>query len=180
MWLIGNLLSPTIVLILNERFIVPWLYKLKLTSTFEYLEMRFQSKAVRRLASANGILISLFYTGVALLGPSVAMQVAVGFDMKTSCILMASFCTVYTALGGMRAVVWTDVLQGIIMFGGMFFILVQGMEASGGLKKVIDISKSEGRVFFGNFSPDPNIRLSVWSLLIGGRYKTLHTDFKAS
>ena len=166
-WLVVDLMCTTMSFIIIERFIVPWLYILKVTSSYEYLEMQFQSRAVRRLASGIGIINSAMYMGSVILSPAIAVEVIAGLPMKISILLMAGFCMVYSALGGMRGVVWTDVLQASIMYGGLIFILLQGCTEVGSFQNVFDLCKTEGRLFFAEFSPNPTIRLSFWSSLFG-------------
>ena len=164
---VGEIIGVSLGALIVERFLVPWLYKLKLTSVFEYLQLRFQSTAVRRLASIVGIITSMVPISTSLLVPSVAMEVVSGLPMKVSMFLLVAFCTAYTALGGMRGIIWNDVLQAVIMLGGLIFVLVEGSKVVGDFQKVIDVSKAEGRLFFANFDPNPAIRSSFWTLLVG-------------
>ncbi|ELT93800.1 hypothetical protein CAPTEDRAFT_220652 [Capitella teleta] len=67
----------------------------------------------------------LLYIGPAMYAPSLALEAATGFPIKLSIPIMAVVATTYTALGGMRAVIWTDVFQSGIMLCGLLAVLVK-------------------------------------------------------
>ncbi len=106
---------------------VPFFYDLKMTSTFEYLERRFNSKSVRFIGDALYISGQTFYMGLATFAPATAFEVFSGFPVWASIVIEVLLATFYTSIGGMKAVVWTDAVQGIIYFGGIILILVLGM-----------------------------------------------------
>ena len=103
--------------------IVPLLHPLKLTSAYEYLELRFQSKAVRLMGSCFGILSSVFYMGVVMFGPSIALEAVTGFPVWSSIVVISCTAVLYTSIGGIKAVIWTDVFQAVVMIGGMLATL---------------------------------------------------------
>jgi len=127
---LGSLWSP--VFWLPAAFIViPLIRSLDLTSTYEYLERRF-SLSVSLLGSA---LCVAFQVGgrmsVVLLLPAMALSAVTGLDVMLSVALMGVLATVYTAMGGIEAVIWTDVLQcGVLLGGGLlaFGIMVFGLD----------------------------------------------------
>ncbi|ELU04803.1 hypothetical protein CAPTEDRAFT_201498 [Capitella teleta] len=80
---------------------------------------------------------------------------------------MAVVATTYTALGGMRAVIWTDVFQAGIMLSGILAILIKGCMEVGGLSEAFHYMQSEGRIIGLSTSFDPRERLTVWGLVIG-------------
>ena len=90
---VGYIISLVIV----ERLFVPWLYKLKLTSIYEYLRLRFASKAVEKLASTIGIISGVLHMGTAVVSPSIAAEIVAGVPFKMSIFFMVGFCVVYTA-----------------------------------------------------------------------------------
>ncbi|CAD5116122.1 DgyrCDS5047 [Dimorphilus gyrociliatus] len=80
---------------------------------------------------------------------------------------MSVVCTIYTTLGGFKAVVWTDVFQALVMFIGLIVILVEGAKKVGGLSIVFQRAKAMNRLKFDNMNPNPLIRLSFWTVIIG-------------
>lgn len=104
-------------------FIVPLIRRLNVTSVYEYLEMRFHP-SIRVLASALNILIQLGgRMSVVLFLPALALSAVTGLSVIWSILLMGVVTIAYTLLGGMKAVIWTDVLQVFVMLGGAFFAI---------------------------------------------------------
>jgi len=104
-------------------WIVPLLRRLDLMSVFSYLETRFHP-AIRMIASALCILTQLgSRMSVILFLPALAIATITGISTTLSVILMGGFTIVYTAMGGMKAVIWTDVVQVIVKMGGAIFAI---------------------------------------------------------
>lgn len=104
-------------------WIVPLLRRLDLMSVFSYLETRFHP-AIRMLASALCILTQLgSRMSVILFLPALAIATITGISTTWSVILMGGFTIVYTAMGGMKAVIWTDFVQVIVKMGGAIFAI---------------------------------------------------------
>ena len=119
-YLMNNVLG-VIGLIFVAIWIVPMLRRLKLVSVFDYLEQRFHP-SVRMMASAMCIVLHLGgRMSIILFLPSLAIATITGFDMVWSILIMGLVTIAYTAMGGMRAVIWTDVLQLIVKVGGLIF-----------------------------------------------------------
>lgn len=101
-------------------WIVPLLRRLNLMSVYHYLEMRFHGH-IRVLASALNILLQLGgRMSVVLFLPALAMAAVTGLNIYVSIIAMGLVTILYTVLGGMRAVIWTDFIQVVVMLGGAF------------------------------------------------------------
>ncbi|ELU10968.1 hypothetical protein CAPTEDRAFT_95088 [Capitella teleta] len=111
--------------ILIAFFVVPWIYPLKLVSIFDYLQIRFNSKVIRYIGSSIGILHAILYNGVAMFAPSIALESVTGLSVMVSLPVLAVVGTTYTALGGMRAVVWTDVFQGLVLIAGILAVQIK-------------------------------------------------------
>lgn len=114
----GLLLAGIIAVIL-----VPLIRRLNVTSTYEYLELRFHV-SVRLMGSLICILTQLgSRMAVVLFLPALALSKVTGIDVVQSVFAMGFIATLYTYLGGIKAVIWTDVVQVIILLGGAFFCL---------------------------------------------------------
>ncbi len=109
---------PFVVVILCLVF-VPFFYRAKVYTAYEYLETRFDTKT-RALTSLLFQLSRGMAVGIVLYAPSVVLSTILGWDERTTIILMGVTTLGYTALGGVRAVVWTDTMQMILMFVGLF------------------------------------------------------------
>ncbi|CAG2198860.1 SLC5A6 [Mytilus edulis] len=166
-WWIG--LSYFFVVFGAAHVFLPVFYNLKVTSAYEYLEHRF-SKGVRTAGSMTFSIQMLLYMALVLYAPSLALNAVTGFTLWGSVISVGAVCTLYTSIGGMKAVLITDSFQVIIMFTGLIAILIKGSIEVGGFGEAWQLAYDSGRVYFDDFSPDPAVRHSVWSLVIGGAF----------
>jgi len=148
---------------------VPVFHGLKLTSANEYLEQRF-NYGVRLLGCLLFILEMVLYLSVVLYAPSLALQAVAGVPLAASIITTGVVCTFYTTLGGLKAVVWTDVFQAGVMIAGLVTVFIVGVLDVGGLGKVWEIANEGKRLDFFDFNPDPTIRNTFWTLSIGGAF----------
>ncbi|XP_059173612.1 sodium-coupled monocarboxylate transporter 1-like [Physella acuta] len=146
---------------------VPLIYPLKLTSVYEYLEKRFQSKGVRLVGTFLMVLSQVIYMGVASFAPATALEAVTGFPSWATIVSIGAVATLYTAIGGMKAVIWTDVFQSVIMLAGILAIVIQGTLKVGGMSRVWEINEAWDRIKFFNLDPNPLTRQSVWSLVFG-------------
>jgi SSS family transporter len=103
-----------------SRIVFPFYHRLEFYSVYEYLEQRFDVR-VRMLAVAIFIVWRLGWMATALYVPCLAISatLAPGFDLTTIIIVLGALVTLYTLLGGIQAVIWNDVLQFCVMFGGL-------------------------------------------------------------
>src|SRR5688500_11045276 len=104
-----------------SRVTIPFYQKLDVYSAYEYLERRF-NLTVRSIAALIFVLWRVGWMGAALYVPILAFQGATGIaDKRVSAVIavmLGVVVTTYTMLGGIKAVIWTDVLQFGIMFAG--------------------------------------------------------------
>ncbi|XP_061190249.1 sodium-coupled monocarboxylate transporter 1-like [Saccostrea echinata] len=135
---------------------------------YQYIELRFKSRAARLTATVINILSSLIYTGIASFAPATALEAVTGFPEWGSFLLIGLVCTFYTFMGGLKAVVWVDAFQAIIMFGCLFTIVIKATVEVGGFSKVWELNDQWGRINFWNFDFDPTVRHTFWALTIGG------------
>lgn len=131
---------------ISAFLLVPFFYPMKLTSINEYLEMRFDSKWIRWVASAIFITQQVTLSGVVLYAPSLALEAFLGFPMWISVLGIGICATIYTNVGGLKAVVWTDAFQSLMMLCGMIVILWKGISASGGVTNMFHIANRGGRL----------------------------------
>uniref|UniRef100_H2Z0C9 Sodium/solute symporter n=1 Tax=Ciona savignyi TaxID=51511 RepID=H2Z0C9_CIOSA len=160
------MISYTIVAIVTATVFVPVFYKLGISSTYEYLEMRF-GRSVRVAGTCAFILQTVLY-GMVMYMPALALNKVTGLSLIVSIVATSLVCIFYTCIGGMKAVVWNDVVQCVVMWIGFVAIIVKGTSDVGGISKVFDINSEHGRIDFLRFDLDPRVRHSVWSIVIGG------------
>lgn len=116
-------ITTVFALMFVAAFVVPLFRRLNLVSVFNYLEMRFHP-VIRMLSSALWILMQVGgRMGIVLFLPAMAIGTITDTNV-TACILVVGlFTIIYTALGGMRAVVWTDVFQVLVLTCGAVFAI---------------------------------------------------------
>jgi solute:Na+ symporter, SSS family len=104
---------------------LPFYRQLDVTSAYEYLERRF-NLAVRMFGSLSFMLLQIGRMAIVLYLPALALAAVSSFDIYTCILIMGVLCVVYTVLGGIEAVIWTDVVQSVVLAGGaiLAFILV--------------------------------------------------------
>lgn len=151
---------------------IPVFYKLKITSVYEYLELRF-SKFVRICGTIIYMLMLIIYMGVVLYTPALALNTVTDVNVWISVVILCVICTLYTTLGGLKAVIWTDVFQAIVMFGGQTIVLVLGVYKVGGMDEVWRINKESGKISHISFNPSPFERHTFWTLAVGGAFMCL-------
>ncbi|XP_054283593.1 putative sodium-dependent multivitamin transporter [Macrosteles quadrilineatus] len=151
---------------------LPVFFKLGATSVYEYLEQRFGPR-VRLAASLLYSLQMVLYMGVVLYAPAIALEALTGLSRNFSILLVGSVCTAYSTVGGIKAVIWTDVFQSGLMYLSLFSVVGVGIWKNGGIAPIFRIAEEHGRIEFFNLSPDPTVRHTTWTLAVGGGFTFL-------
>ncbi|XP_069104339.1 sodium-coupled monocarboxylate transporter 1-like [Argopecten irradians] len=175
-----SLLSFLFANLIGVLIWVPLIHPLKVTSVYQYLELRYKSRGIRLLGTCVSGLGTIFYMGSVLYGPAIALDAVTEFPVWASITLVATVSAVYTAIGGIKAVVWTDVFQCLIMLIGMVSVLIQGTLYAGGSANMFKINDNNGRLNFFNFNPDPFVRHTFWGLVIGSTVQITGMIFRQS
>ena len=142
---------------------IPHLWRCNVTTIPEYLERRF-SHQLRSVVAAVWLLLMACNLGVMLLAAAKFMQTLANWDMTVSILVTALLVGAYTWSGGLRAVVYTDVLQGIVMIGGCLLVLVIGIADLGGVEPFVDKvhdsvhAREQSEREFANADPDKPVR----------------------
>lgn len=105
------------------RVFLPFYRRFNLTTAYEYLELRF-NLPTRLVGSTMYIFLQLGRLGIVLLLPSLALSVVTGIDVNVCILTMGILSIFYTVMGGIEAVIWTDVLQVVVLLGGALLSLV--------------------------------------------------------
>uniref|UniRef100_A0A3B4D5W4 Solute carrier family 5 member 5 n=1 Tax=Pygocentrus nattereri TaxID=42514 RepID=A0A3B4D5W4_PYGNA len=153
--------------LLTALLFLPIYYRLGITSSNQYLRMRF-GRGMQLLGSLQFLIATLLYTGIVILAPALILNQATGLNMWASLFSTGFICTFYTTLGGMKAVVWTDVFQVVVMLSGFIAIIIHGTLLVGGVSEVLHIATNGSRINFNDFGLDPQKRYSFWSFTVGG------------
>jgi len=113
---------------------LPVFYKLQATSAYEYLEKRF-GQSTRIAASLAYSIQMILYVGIVLFAPALALEVVTGMSHKLAILVIGCTVIFYCCIGGMRAVLLTDVFQSILMFVAIFLIIGSGIYYAGGVSE---------------------------------------------
>nr|XP_027214800.1 sodium-dependent multivitamin transporter-like [Penaeus vannamei] len=175
MYLYGTQLTTNIIglivgVMVVKHVFLPIVYPLKLVSIYEYIELRFKSRTLRKLAMACWLMASCMYLGSCLYAPSLALLSVTGLPPWASILSMGLVCAVYISIGGVKAVVYTDVVQTLLMFGGVVTVVAVSCKDLGGLGGVLQIADRGGRLEFFNTDPSPFARHTLWSTIVLGFY----------
>uniref|UniRef100_A0A667YCE5 Solute carrier family 5 member 6a n=1 Tax=Myripristis murdjan TaxID=586833 RepID=A0A667YCE5_9TELE len=142
-WFLGC--SYFLGLLIPAHVFIPVFYRLRLSSAYEYLELRF-NKTVRICGTVTFIfqMVSLFFV----------------------------FLLIYL-LGGLKAVIWTDVFQTVVMFAGQLAVIVVGASQAGGIAEVWRKAVNGSRISGLDLNPNPLERHTFWTLGVGGVFLML-------
>uniref|UniRef100_A0AAY4CNB9 Sodium-coupled monocarboxylate transporter 2 n=1 Tax=Denticeps clupeoides TaxID=299321 RepID=A0AAY4CNB9_9TELE len=165
-------IAYSFVVIFTAQLFVPVFYRSGITSTYEYLELRF-CKVVRVAATLIYIVQTILYTGVVVFAPALALNQVTGFDLWGSIYATGIVCTFYCTLGGLKAVVWSDAFQMVVMLVGFMTVLVQGSWSTGGVNNVWHTSQAGQRLEVFDFDPSPLRRHTFWTITVGGTFTWL-------
>ncbi|XP_072245395.1 sodium/iodide cotransporter [Leuresthes tenuis] len=160
-------LGQSINSVLTAYLFLPVFFRLGITSTNQYLKMRF-GRGMQLLGSIQFLIATLLYTGIVIYAPALILNEATGLNMWVSLFSTGIICTLYTTVGGMKAVIWTDVFQIMVMLSGFVAVLIHGTVLVGGPARVLEIANNGSRINFDDFDVDPRKRYTFWSLSVGG------------
>ena len=148
---------PLVIVPILWFVFVPMFIRLKLTSIYEYLEIRF-NRPMRRLGTVLFAGYAIGWMGSMLYGMGLILQAVLGISGGQTVWLLVGigvFAVMYTMLGGVQAVVWNDVLQTIILGGGMVMVLVLALsKIDGGFGTVVSFGLEHGKFDMFNMTPD--------------------------
>jgi SSS family transporter len=150
----------------TAHLIYPLLRRMEITSTYEYLERRF-NRTLRVIASLQAIIFqTLAKTSIVLLLPSLAISSVTGINVYASVIIMGVLTTIYTAIGGFDAVIWTEVLQAALMlFAPLAIMWVCIQSLPGGFGEFFKTGMDYQKFDFAILSWDLAVP-AVWVLLL--------------
>lgn len=152
--------------------LVPAFRRLDVTTAYEWLEHRFHW-SLRLAASALYMLFQVGRVAVVTLLPALALAAVTGLDVTTCIVVMGVICILYTVLGGIEAVIWSDVLQAAVLFGGAvwaLFIMIGGTD--GGVFGLVADASAAGKLRVADISWDLT-RPSLFVIVLGGIFSNV-------
>src|SRR6266851_2553045 len=154
---------------------VTFFTRARVYTAYEYLEQRFDVR-VRSLASFLFLAGRALALGVTLSAPSVVMSAVLGWTLPVTVLAICIPMILYTTIGGVQAVAWTDVKQMFIVVGGMSMavaILLYGILQHVGFGQALHLAGATGRLNAIDFRFDPRETYTFWSGMIGGLFLML-------
>lgn len=166
--------QPLVMVVLCVLF-VPFFYKAKIFTAYEFLEKRFDLKT--RTATSLIFLVQRgLGAGIVLYAPAVVLSVIMGWDERATILIMGAITIVYATVGGITAVIWTDVIQMLVMFLGIgvaIATLFNTLPTSVGMEEVIYLGGIQNMWSSIDWSWDPTKDYTIWSGMIGGFFLAL-------
>ncbi len=163
------LVAPLIILLF-----IPFYRKLNVTTAYEFLENRF-NLTIRLIGSLSFIIYQVGRMGVVLFLPSIALNVVTGIDIFLCIALMGIVALIYTMMGGIEAVIWTDVMQVIVLLGGAILSLALIVfKIDGGFSTIVETATSCNK--FNVFDLTLSLKQpTVWVMILGGVFANITT-----
>lgn len=174
-WLTFEFAVPLAMIFLGI-FLIPPMYKAGIVSVYEFLERRFGG-STRLLLSAVFQISRAFATSVMVYTVALILTNVVGVPMWATILIIGVVTLIYAYQGGMKAVVYGDAIQLIILFLGILICLFSGLYFIGGWEEFVQgVDQSRlTAVDFGNYGLENGEEYGFWPMLIGGFF--LYTSY---
>jgi SSS family transporter len=164
-----------VAMIILSMTLVPFFHRAKVFTAYEYLEIRFDVKT-RTLAAVLFLLARSLSCGAVIAAPAVILSIVLGFNLTLTILLIGVPTAIYTILGGVQAVTWTDVKQMFVIVAGVLAsvaVLIAGLPEGISTMDALRVAGAAGRMRSIDFSFDLNETYTFWSGLIGGLFLML-------
>jgi SSS family solute:Na+ symporter len=168
-------LGLPLAMIILSLTVVPFFTRARVYTAYEYLERRFDVRT-RSLASFLFLVGRALSLGVTLAAPSVVMSAILGWTLPVTVLAISVPMILYTTIGGVQAVAWTDVKQMFVVVGGMcaaVVILLYGILHQVDLGRALHLAGATGRLEAIDFRFDLRETYTFWSGMIGGLFLML-------
>lgn len=128
-------------------FYIPFFRKLKVTSAYEYLEARFDVRS-RLFASLSFMMFNIGRIAIITYLTVLALRPFIGIDPIVLVLLISVMCIIYTWMGGIEGVIWTDVIQGLLLSGSAVLIfIVICFKVQGGFGEIFTVTQHADKFF---------------------------------
>jgi SSS family transporter len=149
---------------------VPIYHRLKVFTAYEYLETRF-GVGMRTLTAILFLIQRGLGTAVTLYAPALIISLVLGWNIQLTTLAIGVLVILYTAMGGTKAVSWTQTHQLLIALGGMavaLVIAIRSLPAGVGFTDAVRVAGKMGRINVIDFTFDLSTPYNFWSGLFGG------------
>lgn len=170
---IQMIVGYVIARILLAIVMVPHYFKGEIYSPYQLLENSF-GPAARRTASIFFLIMETLAAGVRVYVACIPVQLMLGIGVLPSIILFVVLSLIYTYIGGVKAVIWTDAVQfGLFLAGGLFTIFYIPTLIDGGFSAVLSEAAAAGKTHWLNTEFSLNAPINIWMGVIGGTFMVM-------
>jgi len=156
-----------------SMFLLPAYYRGELSTAYALLEERF-GLGTRRFASAIFMVTRLLADSVRLFASAIPLALITGWDYPVSIAVIGAVTLVYTYFGGIKAVVWVDVVQmGLYLLGAVVAIAALQVLTPDGWAGILSSAGEAGKLDVLDWSPDFSVAYTVWAGVFGGAVFTM-------
>ena len=162
-------------IIVISMFFLPIYHKLKVFTAYEFLEKRFNKKT-RNLASLLFLIQRGLSAGITIYAPAIIMSLILKWPLYPLIIIIGSLVTLYTLIGGTKAVNVTQKQQMFVIFLGLFittYYIFNGIPKEFSLNEVLEFAGASGKLDILSFDVDFKNRYTFWSGITGGLFLAL-------
>jgi solute:Na+ symporter, SSS family len=164
-----------IAMIILSATLVPFFHRARVYTAYEFLEKRFDVKT-RVLASLLFLMSRGLSCGVIIAAPAVILSIVLGWNLTLTILAIGLPTALYTIVGGVQAVTWTDVKQMAVIIAGLLaavVVLLLGLPDDVSVGGALHVAGAAGRLRTLDFSFDFTQTYTFWSGLLGGLFLML-------
>ena len=164
-----NITVPLAVF-LSMWITTPVLYHLRVVSVYEFMELRLGKKT--RLLTIMQFLINSFIQASSMIYiPSMIIEMMTGWPIQYIAIFVVIVAIIFTLIGGIKAVIWTDSIQIFVIIGGVSLIIYTALQGIGiPLSEIFTLAKNHGKLNAFDFSTDLTKANTFWATLFGASF----------
>src|SRR5215210_7478323 len=164
-----------IAMVILSVTLVPFFYRARVFTAYEYLEQRFDLKT-RTLASVLFLMSRGLSCGAIIAAPAVILSIVLGWNLTLTILAIGLPTVLYTMVGGVQAVTWTDVKQMGVIVAGLFAavaVLIIGLPHDVSVGEALHVAGAAGRLQAVDFRFDIHQTYTFWSGMLGGLFLML-------
>lgn len=160
-------LSVNLGIVVSAYVFLPVFFSMGGYSVHKYLEDRF-GKTTRTTVSFLWIIQTVLYMSAILYTPALALSVVTELGTGSCIVIIGIVCTLYSCMGGLKAVLWTDMFQAFLMYCSLLAVFIQGVLRVGGFREVMRLAQQSNRLELFDLSMDFRIQYTFWNSLVQG------------
>ena len=159
---------------LTIKFFLPIYSRLGIDTAYHYLELRYKDKGLRVLGALMFIIYQIGRMSIIMYLPSMVLAQLTGININLLIIVMGVIAIIYSYSGGLKSVLWTDFIQGIVLISGVVFTLIfLAFSIDGGVGEIVTTLFNEKFLAKNEVIFDPNIlNTSVFIIMVGAGINT--------